>query len=271
MLACVSGEATAGAWTYKRGHGFYKLEARYIHARQYFEPDGNVIDIPELQDFTASFYGEYGLTDRLNLTVYAPFYQRLALNRQISSSGLVLFPGDTASGFADMDVSLRFGLRQDRPTVLSARLLLGLPTGNSEQAYGLVTGDGEFNQMLMLEVGHSFYPRPVYVIGEFGVNNRTNDFSDEFRYGAELGFTFWRNFTATMRVTGVQSLRNGTSAALGGYGGLYGNDVSYLALAPSLTYKLAGSLGVTGGVDAAAFGENVLASPTYSLGVFWAQ
>lgn len=170
-----------------------------------------------------------------------------------------------------MDVSLRFGLRQYRPAVLSLRLLFGLPTGNSEQANGLVTGDGEFNQMLMLEAGHSFYPRPFYVIGEIGVNNRTKNFSDEFRYGGEVGYTFLRNFTAIMRVNGVQSLRNGTDESLGGMGGLYGNNVSYLALAPSLTYKIAGSLGITGGVDGAAFGENVLAAPTFSLGIFWAE
>jgi hypothetical protein len=125
--------------------------------------------------------------------------------------------------------------------------------------------------MLMLEVGHSFYPRPFYVIGEAGVNNRTKNFSDEFRYGAELGYTFLRNSTAIMRVTGVQSLRNGTDEALGGCGGLYGNNVCYLALSPSLSYKIAGSLGVTGGIDGAAFGENVLAAPSFSLEIFRAN
>ena len=60
--------------------------------------------------------------------------------------------------------------------------MLGLPIGDDTQTNGLLTGDGELNQLLALEAGHSFYPRPIYFTGEMGVNNRMNGYSDEFHY-----------------------------------------------------------------------------------------
>lgn len=269
-LLFFAAEARAGAWTQKRGRGFYKLEGRYIYAQRFFEPDGKIIDIPTLSDYTMSFYGEHGVSNRLTLIAYVPFYKRLALNRQIGeSTGVVYFPGDSVSGFADSDVGLRFGLKQSGPTVLSARVLFGLPLGKSEQTNGLLTGDGEFNQSLALELGHSFYPVPLYFSGEAGFNNRTQGFSDEFRYAAELGYTFADHVTLMMKFTGVASLKNGEDNIRGGIGGLYANNVSYLALGPSLFYQLNKNFGVTAGVDGATFGRNVLASPSYSLGIYF--
>lgn len=263
-------EAHAGAWTQKRGHGFYKLEGRFIHAQRFFEPDGKIIDIPTLSDYTMSFYGEHGLSDRLTLIAYVPFYKRLALNRQIGEpSGFVYFAGDSVSGFADSDVGVRIGLKQNSSTVLSARVMFGLPLGKDEQRNGLLTGDGEFNQAFALELGHSFYPLPLYFSGEVGFNNRTQDFSDEFRYAAELGYTLWGNTTVMMKFLGVASFKNGADNVRGGMGGLYANNVSYLAFAPALSFQLNKNFGVTAGVDGATYGRNVLAAPSYALGVYF--
>ncbi|MEK7730029.1 MAG: hypothetical protein AAB354_16600 [candidate division KSB1 bacterium] len=271
-LIILADYAHAGAWTQKRGHGFYKLEGRFIYAQRFFEPDGKLIDIPTLSDYTASFYGEYGLNQRLTLVAYVPFYKRLALNRQIGEpSGFVYFAGDSTSGFADTDVGFRFGLKTNGPTVLSARVMFGVPLGKDEQQSGLLTGDGEFNQLFALELGHSFYPLPLYFSGEAGFNNRTKGFSDELRYTAELGYTFWNNVTLMMKFLGVASLKNGEDNIRSGMGGLYGNNVSYLALGPSLFYQINKKFGVTAGVDGATYGQNVLAAPSYSLGIYFKQ
>lgn len=265
-------EAHAGAWTQRRGHGFYKLEGRFIYAQRFFEPDGQIIDIPTLSDYTTSFYGEYGVSNRLTLLAYVPFYKRIALNRQIGEpSGFVYFAGDSVSGFADSDMGVRIGLKQNSSTVLSARVMFGLPLGKDEQQNGLLTGDGEFNQLLALELGHSFYPLPLYFSGEAGFNNRTQGFSDEFRYAAEFGYTLWGKTTVMMKFLGVASLKNGHDNVRGGMGGLYANNVSYLALGPALFYQINKNFGVTVGIDGAAYGQNVLAAPSYALGIYFKQ
>lgn len=272
LLIIAHEQAHAGAWTQKRGHGFYKLEGRFIHARRYFEPDGRITGIPTLKDFTMSFYGEYGFSARFTLVAYAPFYKHLTFNR-LSMPNMIICPpsNDSVSGFADSDVGFRFGFKQSGATVMSGRFMLGLPVGENEQQNGLLTGDGEFNQLLAFELGHSFYPLPLYFSGEAGFNNRTKGFSDEFRYAAELGYTFWNAVTLMMKFTGVASLKNGEDNIRSGVGGLYGNNAGYLALGPALFYQFHKSFGLTAGVDGATYGQNVPAAPSYSLGIYFKQ
>ncbi len=259
----------AGGWTQKKGRGFYKIGFRFIRANEFYEPNGNKINIPTLGDNTLSIYGEYGFTDRITLLAYVPFYKRITLNRQVGQeSGFVYFEGDAASGIADADVGFRFGLRQDGPTVLSLGFIFGLPLGNDQQANGLLTSDGEFNQSVSLQIGHSFYPAPMYFTAEAGFNNRSKGYSDEFRYGFEVGYTMKERLTVILRATGVQSLKNGNDSVTGGMGGLFANNQSFLAYGPELVYTMNDKLGISFGMDSAIFAQNTLSAPAFSFGLF---
>jgi hypothetical protein len=261
--------AYAGAWTYKRGHGYYELKMQIIRANQFYEPNGNKIDIPTLAEYRVAFYGEYGLNDWLALIVQFPFYNRITLNRQVGrSSGFVFFPGDSVAGIADADLGIRVGLIRDRPTVVSLGVKLGLPIGDDTQENGLLTGDGELNQLFTLQVGHSFYPRPMYFTGEVGVNNRTKGYSDEFRYEAELGYTFGNHLTLAFKVHGAEPFRNGDDAVTGGMGGLYANNQRYLAYGPAVFYDFSRSFGIGARIEGASRVQNALAAPAYVFGVF---
>lgn len=264
-LLLVRQEANAGAWTQQRGEGYYKLGLRVVRATRFYEPGGNRISIPTTGDYTTSFYGEYGLTDRLTLVVDVPF-KRITLNRQVErTSGFVLFDGDAKTGVADSEFGVRFGLIRKGQSVLSAELLFGIPIGDDTQQSGLLTGDGEFNQLFKLQFGQSLYPKPVYFSGEVGFNNRTNGYSDEFRYAAEMGYTFHNKVLAIFRIRGVESLKNG-DGALGGMVGLFANDQSYLSYGPELVYSVDRTFGVSVGIEGATRGENVLSAVAFSLG-----
>jgi hypothetical protein len=269
VLNLTTEDVNAGAWPQQRGHGFYKLGLKFIRANQFYEPSGNKIDIPTFGDYTTSFYGEYGLTDKLTLVAYFPFFKRITLNEQVGrSSGFVFFEGDEVSGVADADIGLRLGLLQSGPTVLSIGIKLGLPIGKDSQANGLLTGDGEFNQLLTFEIGQSFYPRPMYFTGAVGVNNRSKGYSDEFHYLAEFGYTFGSRFTVVVRLHGIESFKNGDDAVLGGMGGLYANNQRYLAYGPEIIYRIRKNFGITAGVEGASRAQNVLSAPAFSFGVF---
>jgi hypothetical protein len=267
-LVLLSECAFAGAWTHKHGGGYFELKQQIIRANQFYEPDGRKIDIPTLAEYRTAFYGEYGVNDWLTVIAEVP-YLHITLNRQLGRpSGFVYFPGDSVSGIADVDVGVRLGLLRDRSTVLSLGLKLGLPLGDDAQENGLLTGDGEFNQLLTLQVGHSFYPRPMYLTGEVGVNNRTNGYSDEFRYEAEIGYTFGGKLTLALKVHGSEPFRNGDDAVMGGMGGLYANNQRYLAFGPAVFYNLYKSLGIGGRVEGATRVQNALSAPALVFGVF---
>jgi len=259
----------AGAWTQKRGKGFYKLSFRLIRADQFYEPTGNKIDIPTLSDYTTTFYGEYGLTARLTLVANVPMFKRVTLNKQVgSNSGFVFFEGDSKSGVADSEVGVRLGLLPGGSSVLSAEILFGLPIGDDSQTNGLLTGDGEFNQLIKAQFGHSFYPKPLYFSGEFGFNNRTKGYSDEWHYAAEIGYTFSNKFLVSFKLRGVESRKNGNDTVVGGMGGLFANNQSYLSYGPEVSYIINETFGISAGIESATRAENVLSAPAFSFGVF---
>ena len=245
-------DVLAGPWPQRKRHGFYKLGFGFVQANRYYEPNGNLITIPTLADYTTSFYGEYGLTDRLTGIAYIPLVQRITLNKQVGrETGTVFFEGAEKTGLADADLGVRYGLLQKGNTVVSASLMLGIPIGDNQQENGLFTGDGEFNQHLSIGVGHSFYPAPAYVTVEAGYNNRTQGFSDEFRFSAEAGYTIKNKVTVIARTRGLESLKNGDDSVMGGMGGLSGNNQRYLTYGGEVLYSITSTVGVSFSVEGA--------------------
>ena len=125
--------------------------------------------------------------------------------------------------------------------------------------------DGEFNQLLTVEASRSF--GPLYASALLGVNNRTNNFSEEFRYGLEVGYTFGRKLLAQLRLYGVESFKNGTGEG-GGGNSIFANDTEFLSVTPEIAYALTDRLGVTASAGLAVRGEKILASPNYGVGVY---
>ena len=78
-------------------------------------------------------------------------------------------------------------------------------------------GDGEFNQLLTIDAGTSWQNNntPLYANFSLGFNNRTNGFSDEVRYTAELGAKiFNQKLWVIGRVNAIESLKNGDTCLL---------------------------------------------------------
>jgi hypothetical protein len=271
-LLVITDTLYAGAWTQKRGKGYYELKFQMIRANRFYEPSGKIISIPTLAEYTTSIYGEYGINDWVTIVGDFPFYKRITLNRQIGTQTVfVFFPGLSVSGISDAEVGVRLGLRRGGPMVISAGLKFGLPLGDDTQANGLLTGDGEFNQIFSLQLGHSFYPKPLYFTGEAGVNNRSNGYSDEFRYEAEVGYTFSEKLTVNFKINGVESFHNGDDAVQGGMGGLFANNQEFLAYGPGVFYNFYKSVGLNARAAFATRGQNVLARPQFFFGVFLKQ
>ena len=258
-----------GGWPQKKGHGFFKLGFWWLRSDRFFAPNGDIIDIPTAGIHTVSLYGEYGITDRLTGIVYFPFFSRATLNEQVSgTSGDLLAAGDAVNSVGDTDVTIKYGLIQNGPVVVSASLTLGLPLGNEAggDTQVLQTGDGEFNQMITVEASRSFSAIGAYATVLLAFNNRTNNFSDEIRYGLEAGVTV-KNFTLLGRLYSVESLENGNELETPS-NGIFSNNLEFVSFSPELIYTYKEKYGVTASVGTAFSGKRVLARPAYSFGVF---
>ena len=258
----------AGAWTQKKNSGFYKLGLRYISATDVYDKDGNKIPVPELTNLFLAFYGEYGINDQLTLIANLSLLESIKIKDQINN-GIIISKGGSNSGIADSEIGLRYKIWQGEGSVLSSELFIGIPIGDTNNKTRLYTGDDEFNQIINILYGQSFYPLPLYLSTQVGFNNRTGGFSDEFRYAAEIGFNFVPSILIALKIHGIQTMENGSKSVFGGSYGFHSNDQKYIAFGPELSYSFTKSLGISLGFESAANAANVPSALAYSFGIYF--
>ncbi len=258
-----------GGWPQPKNKGYFKLSQSYILSSRIFDGNGNVIDLtPSYGYFATSFYGEYGFNDRLTGIIYMPFFARATKTElQYNQPGVPTEPGAALNSFGDTDIAIKYGLLVNKPIVVSATILFGLPLGDNgaTNANALQTGDGELNQILRVDASHSFYPKKFYVSAYAAFNNRTKGFSDEVRFGAEIGWTL-KKFIPILKVSTVHSLFNGDVGVV--QNGVFSNNVEFISPALELNYQLTEKVGISGSVATALAARNILASPNFGLGVY---
>lgn len=258
-----------GGWPQPKGKGYFKLSQYIIRSGSYYAPSGDIIDIATASIYITSLYGEYGVTDRFTVIGYVPFFSRATLNEQVNANGMLIAPGDAVNSFGDTDISFKYGLTRNKPIAVSATLTLGLPLGNDQggETGVLQTGDGEFNTMLSLEASRGINSGKGWVNTLLAFNNRSNNFSDEFRWGIEVGHKLGTQWSGGLKIYSVNSLNNGSDIETPS-NGIFSNNIEYLAITPEVNYQLKDNFGLSASIGFAASGKRVLASPSFSAGVF---
>lgn len=265
-----------GPWPQPKGKGYFKLSEWWMVADQHYTDAG--LKDPNITAglYNSSIYAEYGFSNRLTGIIYFPFFSRSLFNNQISgTTGELIKAGEAINSIGDADVTLKYGLsRLGAAVPVSLSLVLGLPLG--EEAGGaentLQTGDGEFNQMLRLDIGKSFSgnKKDVYVSSYLAFNNRTEDFSDEVRSGLEAGIGFWqRRIWLIGRIDGLWSLKNGIPSGQLSSASIFANNAQYLNLGVEANVYVSNQIGFSAGVTTPLTGEIIYAAPAYSVGVFY--
>ena len=257
-----------GGWTYKKGKGFVKLSQNAIYADRLFNPDGEIIDITTIGYYATSIYGEYGITDRLTAIAYVPFFTRNTLNKTRFRQTGIEIPGDELNSVGDIDLSLQYGFYKSDTWVASVRVLFGLPTGevSGGETGILQSGDGEFNQMIRVDLSRPISQK-AWISVYAGLNNRTNDFSDEYRLGAEIGTKIWSDFLAIAKVDVVQSFFNGDADPSQG-GTIFSNNTEFVSPSIELAYGMDNQMGISISAAGAFAAKNILSAPNFGVGLY---
>ncbi len=269
VVVAVNSGFSQGAWNKAQGEGFFKLSEMVIISDEFYTPEGTTQRIKTAGVYITSLYGEYGLSDKLTAVVFLPFFVRNTINEQNFSISTNDEKGDQSNSFGDVNIGLQYGIKQSGPFVLSASVLLGLPVGETSggRTEILQSGDGEFNQLLRLHAGYSFYPAPFYMQGAIGFNNRTKDFSDEFHFSFEAGASIKESLSLALKLGVLQSFNNGDAAT--SQTGIFSNNLEYVTVGPEISYLLNEKFGVSASVFSALSGQNILANPAFNLGVVY--
>lgn len=254
----------AGAWPQQKGTGYYKADFRYLSAKKIYESDGEKVAIPDFTNMTVGVAGFYGFTDNLTFILNATVYNSVKLDSSVAEFG----SDNDVQGFGDIIVGAKYGLAKFGKSIISAKLLLNLPTGTSTPDGGLWTGFGDYYQTIGLEYGYSLWPIRGYLNAAVAYTNHTQGISDAFNYGIEGGYTIIKNLSLILRLHGQLSMDNGDPDVSGGFG-VFSNNQQFIAYNVELAYKFTNNFGVKGYYEGGGAGKNIISAPVFNLGVFF--
>ena len=265
-----------GGWPQPQGSGYFKISQYWLISDQHYTDQGLIDPNLTIGFWSTALYGEYGFTDRLTGQIYAPFFVRNYHNDQVSlATGETFLEGEALNGIGDFDFTLKYGLTPKRSKVaIAAGLTLGIPLGKTTGSTlgNLQLGDGEFNMLGRVDLGTSWKlgQSPMYLNTYAGFNKRTNDFSDEFRAGAEVGIQLFRQkLLVSGKLDMVESLKNGIPSGLNNTTSLFANNAEFTTVTVEVAYHIQKNWGISVANAIPLRGENVFSNPAYSVGVFW--
>jgi len=267
-LSIWSNIVAGGGWTKEKGATTLFIGEFFTRSDEFFGKDGNKQPIPTTSLYTTFAYLEYGITDRLTGIAYLPLFSRITLNSQVTTGGTVVAPGDKLNSLGDIDLGLKFRLASGDWGAFSITGRVGIPTGvpDGGETMLLQTGDGEFNQMVRLDFSTGFLSKGFFSLYS-AFNNRTKSFSEEFHYGAEVGYSLTKKFTVIVKYNAIESLFNGDDLITGG--GIFSNNLETQLLNPELIFKPQETWGLVASYTQVLGGKSVLSKPAYKVGAFF--
>jgi hypothetical protein len=207
----------ANAWVPAKGHGEISIAYQHLYVRYHTGSHGQRAIPGTIRDRSVFLGLDYGLTDRVALTVGGAFksnrYRGLPHPPVDDDHGeQFIDDGRYHAGWADWNVGLRYQWRSD-PWAVTPYVSYGTPIRDyPTYAHGAV-GTGQKRVELGLNVGHRFGPplQNLYVQGGYGysfmevVDHRRVNHST---LSLELGYFVTPRLTARVTVVG-QKTHNG--------------------------------------------------------------
>ncbi len=276
FLFCIYSVSAGGPWPQRKGFGYFKLSEWWIVFDRHYTDSGLTDPNVTTGIFNTSFYGEYGVTDRFTVGINAPLLSRTYMNNlRSTATDEIIVPGEAINTIGDIDLAFKYGLTKPGAKIpISATLTLGLPTGKTSGGSqgNLQTGDGEFNQLFQIDAGTGFKLNNVsaYASTYVGINHRTKEFSEEFRFGLEFGVgLFKEKLWVNSKFNLLESFQNGATAETTTSTSLFANNAEYAAISFEAAYYIKKGWGISAGYGTAFRGQIIAAAPSYNVGVFF--
>ena len=266
----------AQAWTRQQKHGYVQAGYSIITYNALYAGEiDNLDQIPlprEVTDQTIPIYGEYGITDKLTLSLELPV--KWVKTGEINSEFSIGPPGSISSifvpekgdllGMGNIRLSGIYNILKKNSWSATAKLRIDANTGTYESSTGLRTGFDAWTFAPYLGIGHG--RRLWFAAAETGINFRTNNYSTQSFTTAYGGVNFLNNLFLFMG--GLELQRNisdgthddGNSVLTG----LYIDNIEFLAwyfklsCKPYKNYRIWVATG-------RGFGNLVAKAPSFSL------
>lgn len=253
-------------WTQKKGKAFTQLSYTSIanYSSIFGSPDFETERF--ISDNTLQLYTEYGLTEKTSVLLNVPL-KLISTNELVDNTPTPFTIEDSETSIGNIELSLKHNFYK-KDWLITGQLSVEANTSNYNEASGIRTGYDAWSVSPLFIIGKSF--NEIYLQAFTGFNFRTNDYSNNFKLGGEIG----KKITDKIWLIGfldiVKSLEDGdflasTNNALTA---LYVNDQEYGAFGLKAIGEFNDNFGATFGFGGAFFGNNVGRAPALTIGFY---
>ena len=272
LLASFSTTLAGGPWLLPKKAGFAQVmatPAAYPYTRLLngtFRETAGINRSVYTVDF--GFYGEYGITDKVNVMASIPLKLASVGNQTDSLYNPTLLENGSIFGLSNTAVGLKFRLL-DTDHKLAVSLQSSLNTVSTDLDKGLATGWAANAFGVKLHYGAGFNAN-WYAFVEAGYLKYTNNFSDIIDGTVEVGRKVGDKFTLMLTTLVRLSLRNGSYLNENlVQTGLSPNDQEWVATNFKINYEAESDWGVNFGLPVVPiYFKNVGFTGAFSLAVY---
>jgi len=277
FLLLASNTYAGGGWTKEKGTSYIKVSGWWVESKGFFDGNGSKSQSTVNHGlFNINVYAEYGISNKLTAIGYIPFYTKSYQNKEVdqNGNGNPDLPGRELNSFGDSEIGIKYNVFKNSIFSIATSLTLGLPLGDQgSPETGLATGDGEFNQLLKVDIGISLINNKqlsLYGNAYVGYNNRTEDFSDEIRGGLEIGAGLLdQKLWIISKLDVIESTRNGDKDFESGGGSVFANNSEVVNLSFEAAYYITEKIGFSAAIANPLSGTFVYSDPAYTGGIFF--
>jgi hypothetical protein len=257
-----AGDASAGAWIQAPGTAYLRVVSGILITDQRFDANGDHVPWDtsggglrnsEYQDFSASLYGEVGVTRGWNAIFWTEWKH---LEAQQPSAVF------TTYGFGDVALGIKRSILAGGGTVMAAVAGIAFPTGYDMNEYPAL-GAGVTEGIFQAQLGRYWGGPWSNLEAEFRV--RGGGYANQLRGALGGGFGLIRRVAVRGEARGLWSLGTPDTTTTTGFFDPETQNPRYLDLAGTFSVTVGHGVAVEGEVRSTVMGENTLAGTRWSL------
>ncbi|MCF6308522.1 MAG: hypothetical protein L3J09_11290 [Flavobacteriaceae bacterium] len=256
-------------WTKNKGEFYTQFSFSTIPSYNEIFGNPDYFSNRNITDNTFQLYGEYGVSDKTTILLNVPY-------KNITTSDVIhpfppdpgIIPGDTRNAFGNIEAGIKHNFIAKK-WLLTGQFNIEINTSSYGDISGIRTGYDAFTFTPLINFGRSF--NKSYLQGFTGFNLRTNNYSSNFKIGAEGGTKVFNRIWLVAFLDFVISLNNGDIELPieNQLNALYVNDQEYTAFGLKLIGEITADFGLIAGFGGAFSGNNVAKQAALNFGVYY--
>lgn len=251
-------------WTQEKGKFYTQLSFSTIANYDEVFGDPEYQTNREITDNTLQLFGEYGLSSKTTLLVNLPI-KLIKTGDVVNGNAFITEDSKTALGNISLGLKHQF---YKKKWIISGQLNVEANTGSFETASGIRTGHDAWTFTPTLNIGRSF--EKFYVQAFTGIGLKTNDYSNNFKIGGEIGTKVHSKIWLVGFIDIVNSFNDGNvNLPFSNLGtALYVNNQEYGAFGLKAIGEINDSFGGILSFGGAFSGNNVAKQAALSVGIY---